>query len=265
MKIVRSIIVVMIGMVAYACSTVPIIGRSQLNLIPESQMVSMSLTNYQQFLSENKISSNKSDESLVKQVGLNIANAVEDFLKQYGMETRLESFDWEFNLIADETPNAWCMPGGKIVVYEGLLPLTKNADGLAVVVGHEIAHAVARHGSERMTQGLVAQLGGMALSAAIQEKPEQTQSIFLTAFGLGAQVGYVLPFSRKHEYEADKLGLIFATLAGYNPNEAIDFWTRMSQMGGQKPPEFLSTHPVDEKRIAAIKEAMPEILSYKKK
>ncbi|MCW3804675.1 M48 family metallopeptidase [Plebeiibacterium marinum] len=247
-----------------SCSTVPITGRSQLSLFPSSQMAEMGLTNYNSFLKEAKLSDNKEQTDMVKRVGTNIANAVEKYMKDHGYESQLANFDWEFNLVEDDTPNAWCMPGGKVVFYTGILPYTKNEDGLAVVMGHEIAHAVAKHGNERMSHAMGVQAVAAGLQVALQEKPQQTQQIYMAAFGLGAQYGMMLPYSRKHEYEADKMGLIFMSMAGYNPEEAVDFWTRMSQMGGQKPPEFMSTHPADESRIKQIEANMAEAKSYAK-
>jgi len=248
-----------------ACAVVPITGRKQLSLVSEQEMIGMSLTSYKQFLSENKISNNQAATAMVKRVGNRIATAVTKFLKDKGMEERIKDYQWEFNLVDENVPNAWCMPGGKVVVYTGLLPLTKDESGLAVVMGHEIAHAIARHGNERMSQEMAVQMGGMALSAAIQSKPEETKALFMTAYGIGTQVGAMLPYSRLHESEADKMGLIFMAMAGYNPEVAIPFWERMSQQGGQKPPEILSTHPADETRIADLKEFMPKALAYYKK
>lgn len=233
-------------------------------LLPESTLVQMSLTSYGDFLKENKLSTNREQTEMVKRVGTRIASAVEKYLTDNGFGSRISDFKWEFNLVEDDTPNAWAMPGGKVVFYTGILPLTQNEDGLAVVMGHEIAHAVARHGNERMSQGLMVQMGGIALSQALNEKPEATQALFLTAYGLGSQVGVMLPYSRKHEYEADELGLIFMAMAGYQPSEAINFWTRMSQLGGARPPEFLSTHPVDTKRIENIKRVLPKAMEYYK-
>lgn len=247
------------------CSTVPIIGRKQLTLIPESELVSMGLSNYRGFLDTSVISANQANTKMLNEVGKNISTAVEKYLTDNGLERRLKDFDWEFALVESSVPNAWCMPGGKICFYTGILPYTKNADGMAVVMGHEIAHAVARHGNERMTQQLLAVAGGAVLTEFIKEKPEQTQNIFLSVFSVGAQVGILLPYSRKHEYEADKLGLIFMAMAGYNPEAAVKFWTDMSQMGGVKPPEFLSTHPADEKRIENLKKVLPEAMEYYKK
>jgi predicted Zn-dependent protease len=248
------------------CSVVPLTGRKQLNLIPESEMISMSLTSYNDFLKANPVSSDRSEVELVRQVGSDIASAVTKYCNENKLSSRLEGYKWEFNLVRnDSVPNAWCMPGGKVVVYTGILPYTRDNNGLAVVLSHEIAHAVARHGNERMSQALVAQLGGIALSEAIKTKPDETQSIFNTAYGLGAQYGVMLPFSREQELEADNLGLIFMAMAGYDPNTAVPFWERMSSMGGKKPPEFMSTHPSDEKRISKIKAALPEAMKYYKK
>jgi predicted Zn-dependent protease len=179
-----------------------------------------------------------------------------------GLSKNLDGYKWEFNLVEDPTVNAWCMSGGKVVVYTGLLPLAQSEAALATVMGHEIAHAVARHGCERMSDQMLLQMGGTALSAALAQKPEQTKQMAMTAFGVGSQVGVILPFSRQNEYEADYMGLIFMAMAGYNPNESIGFWEKMSQQGGSKPPEFLSTHPVDANRIARIKEKMPDAMAY---
>lgn len=245
-----------------SCSTVPLTGRSQVNLLPESNLVEMSLTSYDQFLDTNKISTNQQQVAMVKRIGSNISRAVEQYLKENGYESYLQYFEWEFNLVESEVPNAWCMPGGKVVVYSGILPLTKTEAGLAVVMGHEVAHAVARHGNERMSHSMLVQMGGIALGEAIKEKPGETQAIFSAAYGLGSQVGVMLPFSRQHEYEADKMGLIFMAIAGYNPQEAVAFWQRMAANSGQKPPEFLSTHPVDSKRIDALNEIMPKAMKY---
>ncbi len=251
--------------VVVSCSTVPITGRKQVSLVSDSEMMAMSFSNYDQFLKENKLSTNKEQTEMVKRCGDKIAKAVEKFMTEKGWSNQINGFEWEFNLVDDETPNAWCMPGGKVVFYTGILPLTQDEEGLAVVMGHEIAHAIAKHGNERMSQQMAVQGLGTALAVAIDEKPEETKAIYMTAFGMGAQVGLMLPYSRLHETEADKMGLIFMALAGYNPEAAIPFWTRMSQMGGQKPPEFLSTHPADQTRINDLKAYMPEALTYYKK
>lgn len=263
-RVSRSLLILML-LTVMACSTVPLTGRRQLSLVPESDMIALSLTEYGKFISANKLSSDKNKVAMVKRVGERIANAVQAYMASQGLSKNLEGYKWEFNLVEDPTVNAWCMSGGKVVVYTGLLPLTQTEAGLATVLGHEISHAVARHGSERMSDQMLIQMGGTALSAAMAQKPEQTRQLALAAFGVGSQVGVILPFSRKDEYEADYMGLIFMAMAGYDPNESIPFWQRMSQQGGSKPPEFLSTHPVDQNRIDRIKQKMPDAVAYYKK
>jgi predicted Zn-dependent protease len=258
-------ITVVLALAVFACSTVPITGRKQLSLIPASEMLSMSYSEYDSVLKTSKLSTNQEQTGLVKKVGGRIQIAVETYFAEKGFSDQLKDYKWEFNLIESDEVNAWCMPGGKVVVYTGILPITQNEVGLAVVLGHEISHAVAQHGAERMSQQLLAQLGGAALSVALQNKPEQTKQIWMSVYGVGAQVGVLLPYSRTHESEADHLGLIFMSLAGYDPNEAVTFWQRMAASGGQKPPEFLSTHPADETRIADIKKELPEAMQYYRK
>jgi predicted Zn-dependent protease len=266
-KITKSLLAVLSAALIYqACTIVPLTGRKQLNLMPESEMISMSLTNYNDFMKVNPPSADKKNSQMVKEVGTNISAAVIKYFTDNNLADRLNGYQWEFNLVKnDSVPNAWCMPGGKVVVYSGILPYTKDANGLAVVLSHEIAHAVARHGNERMSQELIAQFGSVAMNEVIKEKPEQTKAIFNGAYGLGAQYGVMLPYSRDHELEADKLGLIFMAMAGYDPSSAIVFWERMRSMGGQKPPEFMSTHPSDATRINKIKAALPEAQKYYKK
>jgi predicted Zn-dependent protease len=257
------IIVLILSFVLLSCSTVAITGRQQLNLVPRSTMLSMSFQQYDEFLKANKLSDNQEQTRMVKGVGLKIQHAVEQYFAKMNMSNELRDYQWDFNLVESKDVNAWCMPGGKVVVYTGILPITKDESGLAVVMGHEIAHAIAEHGNERMSQGLIAELGGIALSKALEEKPEKTQQLWMTAFGLGAQVGVLLPYGRLQESEADHLGLIFMAMAGYNPNTAVDFWERMAKMqSGQAPLEFLSTHPSDETRIKKIKELIPEAMQY---
>jgi predicted Zn-dependent protease len=246
-----------------SCSTVAVTGRKQLNLVPRSTMLSMSYQQYDEFLKTNKLSDNQEQTQMVKSVGARIQKAVRRYFAEQGMADELKDYQWEFNLVESEEVNAWCMPGGKVVFYTGILPVTQDENGLAVVMGHEIAHAIAEHGNERMSQMLVAQLGGMALSKALEKEPEKTQQLWMTAFGVGAQLGVLLPYSRLHESEADHLGLIFMSMAGYDPNTAVRFWQRMAEMkGGQAPPEFMSTHPSDEKRIKNLQELMPEAMQY---
>ncbi len=248
-----------------ACTTVPITGRKQINLISSSEMLSLSSEQYDSFLKEHKKSKNRQQTEMVRRVGHRIESAVVRFLTANNRSDLLKGYAWEFNLIEDPQANAWCMPGGKVVVYTGILPVTKTEAGLAVVLGHEIAHAVAGHGSERLSQELIRQLGGVALTVALEEKPEETRDLWLTAYGIGSQVGIMLPYSRVHESEADHLGLIFMAMAGYDPHEAVAFWERMKKMNQAKPPEFLSTHPSDETRIANLKKWLPEAMRYYEK
>lgn len=261
-KIIISLVILF--SIVSACSTVPITGRRQVNLLPSSQMAEMGLTNYKTFLKEAKVSTDKAQTALVKKVGTKISAAVEKYMNDKGLSSQLANFSWEFNLVDDDTPNAWCMPGGKVVFYTGILPYTKNEAGLAVVMGHEIAHAIARHGNERMSHQMGVQAVATGLQVALNEKPAQTQQIFMGAFGVGSQFG-MLGYSRKHENEADQMGLVFMAMAGYDPGAAVEFWTRMSQIGGQKPPEFLSTHPSDVTRINNIKNYLPKARAYMKK
>lgn len=247
-----------------ACSRVPITGRSQLNLIPESTMNQMAVSQYRSFLSENKVvskSGNKNAE-MVQRVGSRIAQAVTTYFTNHNMADRIKNYKWQFNLVQSDEANAWCMPGGKVVVYTGLLPITKNETALAVVLGHEIAHAVARHGNERMSQQLIAQGIQVAGATALSKNPT-TQNIFLQAFGVGGTLG-LNAFSRRDELEADELGLIFMAMAGYDPREALPFWKRMAQMNKGNVPVFLSDHPSDAKRINQIKRLLPTAMKYYK-
>lgn len=246
-----------------SCSTVPITGRKHLNLIPAGEMLSMSYQQYGDFLKSNKLSTDQAQTELVKRVGARIQGAVERYFAEKGMSDQLKDYKWEVNLVESKEVNAWCMPGGKIVVYTGILPITQNEAGLAVVMGHEVAHAIAEHGNERMSQSLIAQLGAAGLSVALQSKPEETKNLWMQAYSVGAQYGALLPFSRTQESEADEIGLTFMAMAGYDPNEALTFWQRMADSSkGQKPPEFMSTHPSDETRIADIRKHIPEAMKY---
>ena len=249
----------------FACQKNAITGRRSLDLMPESEMIGMSLTEYDKFLAgHKKLPATDARTILVKSVGTKIQMAVEKFYADKGLSSQLDGFKWEFNVVDEAVANAWCMPGGKVVVYTGLLPITQDEPSLAIVMGHEIAHAIARHGNERMSQGMIAQFGGLALSAALSQKPALTQSLFNQAYGVTTQLG-MLKYSRSHESEADKMGLVFAAMSGYNPEVAIAFWERMAKSStGQKPPELLSTHPADETRIADIKAFMPEAKKYYK-
>ncbi len=247
------------------CTTVPITGRSQFNTVPDSLINSMALQEYNSFLKspENKLSTDPEKTAMVQRVGGRIADAVERYMNEHGLAEQIADYEWEFNLIDSDEKNAWAMPGGKVVVYTGILEITQDEAGLAVVMGHEIAHAIARHGAERMTQGLAVTLGGVALDKALEDEPSATRNIFLTSYGVGATVGVMLPYSRVHENEADRLGLIFMAMAGYAPEEAVGFWQRMAvAKDGSAPPEFFSTHPADETRIRNIKSNLYEARRY---
>ncbi len=249
-----------------ACATVPITGRKQLNLLPSSTLNSMAFQQYSEILASSRLSDDSVKVQMINRVGHRIKDAVNSYMIQNGQPDALLGYRWEFNLIDDSLVNAWCMPGGKVAFYTGILPVTQNETGVAVVMGHEIAHAIANHGNERMSQGLLATMGNIALSEALKNKPKETQQLFMAAYGVGAQIGILLPYSRLHESEADHMGLIFMAMAGYDPNEAVKFWQRMASLKqGAAPPEFLSTHPSDEKRINNIKELIPEALIYYKK
>ncbi len=245
-----------------SCSEVAITGRQQLNLVPDSMIAQMSSQQYQEFLSQNKLNTNASDTAMIQRVGLRLADAVGRYCRQQGIYDRIQGYQWEFNLIESKEKNAFAMPGGKVVVYTGLLPVTQDETGLAVVMGHEIAHVIARHGNERMSQGLLVEFGGMALSKAMQSRPAATQDLFMRSYGYGAQLGFLLPYSRIHESEADRMGLIFMAMAGYDPRKSVDFWERMSQGNQGQPVELLSTHPADATRIADIKQHLPEAMYY---
>lgn len=263
---VKAIVLLMIVCAGLSCKRNPITGRNQLSLVSESDLQQMALTQYKQFLSENKVIPNANDNAeMVKRVGQRIATAITQYYQQKGIANQeLAGYKWEFNLVQDKQVNAWCMPGGKVVVYTGLLPVTQNEDGLAIVLGHEITHAVAGHSRERMSQEMAAQ-GLQALGNVALSNNQQAVSIFNTVYAPGAQYAVLLPNSRSQELEADHYGLIFAAMAGYNPQEAIAFWTRMAQLSaGNAPPVFMSTHPSDEDRIAKLKKVMPEAMRYYK-
>lgn len=257
-------LILITGLLA-GCVLNRVTGRKQLSLVNESQLQSLAVTHYNAFLEEsNVVSSGNKDAAMVKRVGERISTALTRYYNSEGKSAVVEGYNWEFNLIESKEANAWVMPGGKVAVYTGLLPLTQNETGLAIVMGHEIAHAIAKHGSERMSQALMQQLGGVALEVALSQQPQQTSDLFLMSYGIGSTIGAMLPWSRQQETEADKYGLIYAAMAGYDPREAIPFWQRMSQAGGGSPPEFLSTHPSDETRMKKLNQFMPEALKYYK-
>ena len=239
------------------CSTVPITGRKRLNFVSDAQVLPASFAQYKGFLAENKLSTNTNKSNQIKRVGKKISEAVDRFMRANGMTSEANSYKWEFNLVEDNTLNAWCMPGGKVVFYTGILPVCANEDGVAAVMGHEVAHAFAKHGQERMSTGRLQQLGGAAV--ALGTANSKNAQVFNMAYGLGSQVGVMLPFSRSHETEADKLGLVFMLMAGYNGKEAAEVWVRMSQISkGKAPAEFMSTHPSNQTRIKTLRAYLPE-------
>ncbi|MDO5522941.1 MAG: M48 family metallopeptidase [Bacteroidia bacterium] len=256
-----SFVMIITMAILQACGSVPFTGRRQLSLVSNEQVVALSLQQYQDFIRNAPVVRGTSNAEMVQRIGSRIANAVEVFYKNNGYESELQYYQWEFNLVKDNSVNAFAMPGGKIVIFEGLLPVTQSEDALAVVIGHEIAHVIARHAQERISQQMALQYGG-AIAGGLLGSSAGAQ-IGQQVFGLGAQFGVMMPYARKQEYEADEIGLIVMALAGYNPQAAVPFWTRMAQSAqGGRPPEFLSTHPTDEKRIARIRQIMPSVLEY---
>lgn len=248
-----------------ACAEVPLTHRKSLKLLPQPQLLSMSLQHYDQVLKKEKLSKDPELVGMVKRVGKRIAGAAEAFLKELDRGREVSNYQWEFALIKDDkVANAWCMPGGKVAVYTGIFPYTRDENGLAVVIGHEVAHALANHGNERMSHELLATMGGVALSVALAERPRATQDLFLAAFGVGASLGFLLPYSRVQESEADRIGVMLMAKAGYDPRGALPFWERMREAGGQSPPEFLSTHPSPDSRIANLKGYITETMPYYK-
>lgn len=241
------------------CGSVPITGRKQLLLVSDQEVLSSSLTQYNDYIKSAKKSTDASQIAMVTRVGKKIAAATEQYLKNNGLSAEVKDFSWEFNLVKSDEINAFCMPGGKIVVYEGLMKLVSSDDELAVVMGHEVAHAVAKHSNERISQQMLTQYGAELLGQSISQKSEMVQAIAGTVYGIGSQYAVALPFSRKHETEADYMGLILMTMAGYNPDKAITFWQKMSAGTNGKIPEFMSTHPSDSRRINDIQKELPAI------
>jgi len=247
-----------IGLI-YSCATNPMTGKKDLNFVSNSELFPASFQQYTTFLKENKVISGTNDAKKVEEVGFKIKSAAEKYVAYLGQRGYLNGYQWEYKLIDSKEVNAWCMPGGKIVVYSGILPITKDDAGLATVLGHEVSHALANHGAQRMSAAELQQLGAVGVAVATGSKSAETQQMWQQYYGVGTEVGVMLPFSRGHESEADKIGLTLMAIAGYNPDDAIVFWQRMSsQAGGQKPPEFLSTHPSDATRIANLKALIPE-------
>lgn len=252
--------------VLYGCATVAVTGRKQLDLVSNEELIPMAASQYQEVLKKGPISKDAKQTETIKRVGSRIKGAVEQYMANAGKSGELSLFSWEFNLIEDpKTANAWCMPGGKVAFYTGILPICQDETGIAIVMGHEVAHAIANHGRERMSQQMAAEMGLNVLSVAMGQNPTQSSQLLMQAVGAGTSIG-MLSFSREHESEADHMGLIFMAMAGYDPNQAPVFWQRMSTMsGGQQPPEFLSTHPSHETRIKDLQGWIPEAMVYYKK
>jgi predicted Zn-dependent protease len=253
-----------VGLVAVllftGCTTAPITGRKQVKLVSDTAMIAQSAASYREVIAEGPLSSDRQQTEMVRRVGLRISAAVERYFAEHDQSELLKDFNWEFNLIDKDEPNAWCMPGGKVAFYTGILPYTRDETGVAVVMGHEIAHAVAGHGAERVSHQMIQQGGGYLLNVFTQNS--DYHAAIMNVYGIGSELGGILPYSRLHESEADRLGLIFMAMAGYDPNAAVGFWSRMAESGSGKPPEFLSTHPSDDRRIRDIRQDLPEAMQY---
>lgn len=262
----KSIYILAVAIWLAACSTVAVTNRKQLNLVSNEELIPMANKEYAQVIQKGPLSKNAEQTAMIRRVGANIQRAVERYMVTNGRSAELSLFAWEFNLIDDpKTVNAWCMPGGKVAFYTGILPICKDETGVAIVMGHEVAHAIANHGRERMSQQMAAQLGFDVLSVALGQNPTGSEQVLMQAVGAGTSLG-MLKFSREHESEADHLGIIFMAMAGYDPNQAPTFWERMASAGGgNQPPEFMSTHPSHETRISDLKGWIPEAMQYYKK
>lgn len=264
MRIKNICITLGLAAIVVACATNPFTGKKTMALVPNSQLFPTAFAQYNQFLNQNNVVTGTKDSEMIQRVGQRIAVAAERYLNANGHQGYLKDYKWEYNLVQDETVNAWCMPGGKIVFYTGILPIAQNEAGVAAIMGHEVAHALANHGQQRMSAGILQQLGAVAGNVAI--KDDQTRAIFNQAYGIGSQVGVMLPFSRSHETESDMIGIYLMAIAGYNPDEAAQLWKRMkAKSGGQAPPEFMSTHPSNDTRIANLTKWAPQARAEAKK
>lgn len=259
----KIVLIFTLGLLAYACAKVPLTGRSAFAIVSNDEIQPLVNEEYKKATTASKNLTNTADGQSVVRVGQKMAKAVEAYLVAEGYQELVDDFDWEFNLLESDQVNAWCMPGGKVAFYTGILPITQNETGIAVVMGHEIAHAVASHSRERMSNGMMLNMGMTAVSTAMGQNPTMTQQILLQSIGMGSELG-MLSFSRKHELEADEMGLIFMAMAGYDPRQAPIFWERMAAKGGEAPPEFLSTHPGPDRRIEKLNANMPKALEYYK-
>ncbi len=255
----KNVVVALGATVLYlSCATNPFTGNKTLALVPNSQIFPTAFAQYNQFLSENKVIKSTANAEMITRVGQRIAAASERWLDANGYKGYLKDYKWEYNLVEDKAVNAWCMPGGKIVFYTGILPIAENETAIAAIMGHEVAHALANHGQQRMSSGLLQQIGAVGVGVATSGKSTESQKAWMTAYGLGSTVGVMLPFSRSHESQADEIGVKLMAIAGYNPEEAVELWKRMkANSGGQAPPEILSTHPSNDTRIANLTQLVP--------
>jgi predicted Zn-dependent protease len=255
-------ILLVITLLFVACSTVPITGRSRVNLVSDSQVLPASFSQYKGFLADNKLSTDKQMSNQVKNVGAKISEAVDRFMRANSMISEADSYKWEFNLVDDKTINAWCMPGGKVVFYTGIMPICANENGVAAVMGHEVAHAFAKHGQERMTSSYGQQIGSLLVALGTSGNSEESQQMWNTVYGVGSGLG-MLKYSRVHEQEADRLGLVFMIMAGYDGTEAAEVWVRMSEnSNGKSQPQILSTHPSNAARIQDLRTYLPTAKMY---
>lgn len=264
MKLKNNIIIFGAISLFLSCATNPFTGKKTMALVSNSQLFPTAFQQYNQFLSENKVVKGTTDAKMITRVGQRIAVAAERWLDANGKQGYLKDYKWDYNLVDDKTVNAWAMPGGKVVFYTGILPIADGETGVAAIMGHEVAHALANHGQQRMSAGLIQQ--GLAVAGNIAITDEKSRNAFNQYYGIGSSVGVILPFSRAHETEADKIGLILMAVAGYNPDEAAQLWKRMkANSGGQSQPEFLSTHPSNDRRIENLTALVPMAKAEAKK
>lgn len=264
MKIKNTLLMFGAAALIASCATNPFTGKKTMALVPNSQLFPSAFSQYSQFLTSNKVITGTKDSEMITRVGQRIAVAAERWLNANGHQGYLNDYKWEYNLVNDNTVNAWCMPGGKIVFYTGILPIANGETGVAAIMGHEVAHALANHGQQRMSAAYVQQ--GLAVAGNVAIKDEKSRNAFNQYYGIGSQVGVMLPFSRNHETEADKIGLYLMAIAGYNPAEAAELWKRMkANSGGEAPPEMLSTHPSNDSRIANLTALAPKAVAEAKK
>ncbi|MFD1615135.1 M48 family metallopeptidase [Gelatiniphilus marinus] len=264
MKFKQTLILFGLALFFICCAENPFTGKKTMALVPNSQLFPTAFAQYDQFLNENKVVKGTKDAAMIKRVGQRIAVAAERWLNANGHQGYLNDYKWEYTLVEDKTVNAWCMPGGKIVFYTGILPIAKSETGVAAIMGHEVAHALANHGQQRMSAAYLQQ--GIAVAGNVAIKDEKSRNAFNQYYGIGSQVGVMLPFSRAHEEEADKIGLYLMAIAGYNPDEAAELWKRMkANSGGKAPPEILSTHPSNDSRIANLRALAPQAKAEAKK